>query len=166
MGKDLTDLIEKAVLYGRAGRMLAQLGGYFTSAEQELIQEIYSRLLNKENIIDDSPAIGYISSKTGRKSKISISEAVNWFEKNYKKWSIPLQNKRKEIKPPKVKIMLTYGLREGRDFDDEEYISAIVDIANLPRNQAEKLYREILKPQLISADESSGMIEIEIKKKS
>jgi len=168
MGKNLTYLLERAVVCARVGRTIASLGAYLTSAEQELISEIYSRLVNGEKIDGDNPAIAYITPKKGRKRKISMSEAVQWFTNNnkYNRWSIPLQKKLKEQKPPKVKTILAYGLNEGRDFDDESYIEVIKEITNIPEDQARKLYMEVLKPQLSKLDELSGLIETEIEQKT
>ncbi len=166
MGKNLTSLLKQAVICARVGRTIASLGAYLTSAEQELISEIYSRLVNGEKIDDDTPAIAYITPKKGRKRKISMSEAVKWFTGKYNRWSIPLQKKLKEKKPPKIKTILAYGLNEGRDFDDESYIKVLKDITNIPESQAENLYEQVVKRQLSKLDELSGLIEIEIKQET
>ena len=162
----MTYLLERAVVCARVGRTIASLGAYLTSAEQELISEIYSRLVNGEKIDKDNPAIAYITPKKGRKRKTSMSEAVKWFTGNYHRWSIPLQKKLKEEKPPKIKTILAYGLNEGRDFDDESYIKAINENTNIPEDQARNLYEQVVKPQLSKLDELSGLIEIEIKQKT
>ncbi len=166
MGKDLTSLLERAVICARVGRTIASIGAYLTSAEQELTSEIYSRLVSGEKINEAGPAIAYITPKKGRKRKISMSEAVKWFKENYNKWSIPLQKKLKEEKPPKTKTILAYGLGENRDFSDESYIEVMKEIANIPEEQARNLYLEVLKLQLLKLDELSGLIEVEIKKTS
>jgi len=163
MGKNLTSTLELAVACAREGRTIASIGAYLTSAEQEQIPEIYSRLKNREKIYEESPATAIITSKKGRKSKISMSEAINWFIEQYPKWSIPLQKKLKEKKPPRTRTILAYGLKEEEDFDDEFYIEVIKDVANIPEQQARNFYEGLLKPQLSKLDELSGLIEAEIK---
>jgi len=163
MGEDLTSRLELAVACAREGRTIASIGAYLTSAEQEQIPEIYSRLVNKEVVNEDSPVLGIITSKVGRKGKISQSEAIDWFIEKYPKWSLPLQKKLKETKFPKTKTILAYGLREGRDFSDEFYIKVITEVANLPEGQAQNLYTILIKPQLVKLEELSGLIETEVK---
>lgn len=163
MGKNLTSILELAVACARQGRTIASIGAYLTSAEQEQIPEIYSRLFNEEKIDETSPAMGIITSKKGRKGKINQSDAIDWFIKKYHTWSLPLQKKLKETKPPKTKTILAYGLKEGMDFSDEFYIQIIRDVANLPENQARIFYESILKPQLSKMEELSRLIETEIK---
>ncbi len=64
------------------------------------------------------------------------------------KWSIPLQDKLKEERPPKTKTLLAYGLREGMDFHDDDYIEVVRTVANLLGSQARDLYVNFIKPQL------------------
>jgi hypothetical protein len=164
MGERLTELVKFTVACARLGRTLASIGAYLTSAEQEQISEIYSRLSNREIIDKGSPTIALITSKQGRKSKIPQTVAINWFIDNYPRWSTPLQKKLKESRPPRTKTMLAYGLGEGEDLDDEYYVSVIRDVANLSEQQAETLYREIISPSLDMLEELSGLTETEIKK--
>ena len=121
---------------------------------------------NREKIDEESPANAVITSKKGRKSKISMSDAINWFVEKYPKWSLPLQKKLKETKPPKIKTILAYGLKEEEDFDDEFYVEVISNVANIPEIQARDFYEGLLKPQLSKLDELSGLIETEIKQKT
>ena len=164
MGEELTKLVELAVACGRAGRTIASIGGMLTSKEQELIQEIYSRL-SKREIISGSPTTAIITRKPGRKRHISKSAAYDWFTETYKTWSIPLQKKAKETLPPLTKTILAYGLSGEEDLSDEFYIDVISDVANMLREQADGLYYEFLRPQMNSFDELSGLIETEIKEK-
>ena len=163
MGTDLTKILEFTVACAREGRTIASIGAYLTRAEQEQIPEVYSRLRNKEKIDESSPAIAMITSKTGRKRKISQSDAINWFIEKYPKWSLPLQKKLKETKPPKTKTILAYGLTEGRDFSDDYYIGIIKEVTNFPETQAKNFYEYIIKPQLTKMEELSGLIETEMK---
>jgi len=163
MGKNLTSILELAVACARQGRTIASIGAYLTSTEQEQITEIYSRLSKGEKIDEKSPVTAMITSKKGRKNKISQSEAVEWFTKEYKTWSIPLQKKLKEKKPPRTRTILAYGLKEEEDFPDEFYIEVIKDVANIPEAQARNFYEGLLKPQLLKLDELSGLIETEMK---
>jgi len=165
MGRDLTSRVEFTVACSRQGRTIASIGAYLTNAEQEQIPEIYSRLINKEKINEASPAIAFITSKKGKTRKTTQSEAINWFIEKYPKWSLPLQKKLKEKKPPLIKTILAYGLKEYEDFSDEFYINVIRDVTNLPEYQAQDFYEKLLKPQLSKLDELSGLAEIEIKKK-
>tara|TARA_Y100000310_G_C20415665_1_gene684192 strand:+ start:181 stop:681 length:501 start_codon:yes stop_codon:yes gene_type:complete len=165
MGRDLTKTLELAVACARQGRTIASIGAYLTSAEQEQIPEIYSRLVNKEIIEGDSPAMALITSKTGKRSKVTQSEAINWFIETHPTWSIPLQKKLKEMRPPKIKTILAYGLREGQDFSDEYYVSVISDVANMSESRAKALYENFINPQLRQLEELSGLIEVNIKKK-
>jgi len=163
MGKNLTSILELAVACARQGRTIASIGAYLTSTEQEQIIEIYSRLSKGEKIDEKSPVTAMITSRKGRTSKISKGEAIEWFTKEYKTWSIPLQKKLKEKKPPKTRTILAYGLKEEEDFDDEFYIEVIRDVANIPEQQARNFYEVLLKPQLSKLDELSGLTEAEIK---
>ncbi len=164
MGKYLTSILERAVACARQGRTIASIGAYLTGAEQEQIPEIYSRLVNKEKIDNKSPITAIITSKTGKKRKISQSVAIQWFTDNYPRWSLPLQKKLKETVPPLKKTILAYGLKESEDLSDEFYIEIIKDVTNIPEEQAIAFYYNLLKPQMNKIDELSGMIEIEIKK--
>ncbi len=165
MGNDLTSRVELAVACSREGRTIASIGGYLTRTEQEQIVEIYSRLRSNEVIRENSPVTALITSKTGRKSTVSQTEAINWFIEKYPKWSIPLQKKLKEIKPPRTKTILAYGLKEGRDFADDYYVMVIRDVANLPEMQARAFFEQLVKPQLAKLEELSGLVETEIKQK-
>ena len=165
MGEELTKLVELAVACARQGRTLQRIGGYLTSKEQELIPEIYSRIIDGQVMDEDSFVIAIKTSKTGRKRKISMSDAVNWFVQYRPKWSQPLQKKMREELPPLMKTILAYGLKEGMDLPDDYYVNVIRDIANVSEERAERLYHEHLKPQMQEADELSGLIETEIKKK-
>ncbi len=165
MGNDLTSRVELAVACSREGRTVASIGGYLTRTEQEQIVEIYSRLTNNEVIREDSPVTAVITSKMGRKSTISQSDAINWFIEGYPKWSLPLQKKLKETRPPRTKTILAYGLREGRDFSDDYYVQVIRDVANLPEAQAKVFFEHLIKPQLAELEELSGLVEAEIKQK-
>jgi hypothetical protein len=166
MGKRLTSILNLMVACAREGRTIASIGAYLTQTEQEQIPEVYSRLKDGEVIDENDPAIAFITSKKGRKSKISQGEAINWFIERYPKWSLPLQKKLQEKKPPKVKTILAYGLKEGEDFNDEFYVEVIRDVANIPEIQARHFYEDLLKPQLSRLDELSGLLETEMKPKS
>lgn len=163
MGTDLTKTLELAVACARQGRTIASIGAYLTSAEQEQIPEVYSRLVNNEKIEEGSPATALITSKVGRKSKVSQSDAIDWFIQEYPKWSLPLQKKFKEERPPRTRTMLAYGLRDGRDFSDDYYVGVIIKVTNLPETQARVFYEQIIKPQLARLEELSGLIETEMK---
>jgi hypothetical protein len=163
MGKTLMDLVEFTVACGRQGRTIASIGGYLTRKEQENIPEIYSRMSTGQTLLDDSPATAMITSKTGRKGRIPLREAVDWFIGRYPKWSLPLQTKMQEQRPPLTKTILAYGLKEGMEFSDKFYVEIIAKVANLPEEQAESFYRGVLKPQLQKLDELKGLIETEIK---
>jgi hypothetical protein len=163
MGNDLTSRVELAVSCSREGRTIASIGGYLTRAEQEQIVEIYSRLTNNEVIREDSPVTAIITSKVGRKSTVTQSDAINWFIEKYPKWSIPLQKKLKETRPPRTKTILAYGLREGRDFNDDYYVQVLMEVASLPETQAKNFYEHLIKPQLAKMEELSGLVETEIK---
>ena len=165
MGNDLTSKVELAVACSREGRTVASIGGYLTRTEQEQIVEIYSRLTNKEIIMEDSPVTAIITSKVGRKGTITQADAINWFIEKYPKWSIPLQKKLKETRPPRTKTILAYGLKEGRDFSDDYYVQVVRDVANLPEIQAKAFFEQLIRPQLAKLEELSGLVETEIKKK-
>jgi len=163
MGESLTKLLELTVACAREGRTIARIGGYLTTAEQEQLPEVYSRLSNHEIIDEASSATAIITSKLGRKSKISQTDAVNWFIENYPKWSLPLQKKLKEVRPPRNRTILAYGLKDGRDFSDEYYIEVIKTIANLPEAQAKIFYENLIKPQLAQLEELKGLTETEVR---
>ena len=152
MGRELTELVELAVACARQGRMLQSIGGYLTSKEQELIPEIYSRILDGQVIDESSPVIAKKTSKTGRKRRVSMSDAVKWFTESRPKWSQPLQKKMREEVPPLVKTILAYGLKEGMNLPDNSYINVIRDVANVSEEHAEKIYYE-LKAQMHESDE-------------
>ena len=166
MGKRLASILRLMVACAREGRTIASIGAYLTRTEQEQIPEVYSRLKDGEVIDEENPATAFITSKKGRRSKIAQGEAINWFIEHYPKWSLPLQKKLQEKKPPKIKTILAYGLKEGEDFDDEYYIEIIRDVANIPETQARHFYENLLGPQLSKLDELSGLIETEMKPKS
>jgi len=161
--KVLTDLVEFTVACARSGRATASLGGLLTSAEQERVIEIYSRLQAEEKVKENSPVTTQIYSKAGRKSKIPITEAVDWFINKYPKESLPLQQKMLEPKPPKTKQMFGYGVKDGCDLPEEYYINIITEITNIPREQAAIFYYGLLKPQLKILDETKSLFEMEIK---
>jgi hypothetical protein len=163
MGTSLTTRLELCLIAARTGRTVASLGAYLTSKEQEEIPEIYSRLSNGEVVDEESPATAFITSKAGKKGKISQSEAVNWFIGQYPKWSLPLQKKLKEEKTPRTRKILAYGLREGRDFSDDYYIQVLEEVANLPGAQARNFYEYVIRPQLAKMEELSGLITTEMK---
>jgi hypothetical protein len=165
MGNDLTSRTELAVACAREGRTVASIGGYLTRTEQEQIPEIYSRLVTHEVIREDSPVTAIITSKIGRKSTVTQADAVNWFIEKYPKWSLPLQKKLKETRPPRTRTILAYGLKEGMDLSDDYYVGVIRDIANLPETQARVFFENLVKPTLAKLEELSGLVETEIKTK-
>ncbi len=159
MGEELTNGLEHAVLCARTGRVLARIGAYLTRSEQEQIPEVYSRLSNHEVVEETSPASAEIISRTGRKRKISKSDAIEWFVENYPKWSIPLQKKLREKVPAKPTNIFSYGLKEGRDFNDEDYIKMIVETANVPEEYARSIYISLIKPVLSEPGERSRVMQ-------
>jgi len=166
MGKELADRLNLMVVCARVGRIMAKIGGLLTSKEQEQINEVYSRLKSNQIIPDTNPANAFITSEMGRKGKISLSDAVDWFVEKYPSWSLPLQRKRKEAKPPPKKTLLVYGLRGEEDFSDEFYERIIVEVTGMPSYQAKKLYERIVLPQLSKSEELEGMIKTTIKNKN
>jgi hypothetical protein len=161
--KKLTELVESIVIVSRAGRSLASIGAILTNAEKEKQKEVYSRLKSGEEIDARSPTVALVTSKKGKRGKISISDAVDWFIEEYPKESFPLQEKRKEKKPGTTNLILAYGLKGKEDFADEDYITAIVGYTNCERDKAALLWYGFLKPQIERLDDLKGLTEVKVK---
>jgi hypothetical protein len=148
------------------GRAIASLGGRLTEKEKEYVELVYRRLRVGEKISERSPITAKIET-TKPKRKISISDAVKWFIREYPKASIPLQEKLKE-KKAKSKTNLAYGFKTEKTFEDlgaDFYIDLIREISGINGNEAGVLYHGVLLPfmQRIESEKEKGLTKMLIK---
>lgn len=163
MGKELTNLLERTVLSERTGRVLARAAAYLIGEGQDQVQEVYSRVKNREVIEEASPATAKITSRTGRKRKISQSAAIKWYIETHPKQSIPLQRKLRERVPVEPRNVFSYGLKDGEDFSDDDYVQIISEAANVPIEYARSVYMSLIKPMFSEPGERSRVMHKYIK---
>jgi hypothetical protein len=159
----LTQLVEETVVVARSGRAVAGLGAMLTNVEKANAPEIYGRLVAKQHISESSPVTAEIIEKR-RKRKISVTEAVKKFIRQYPKESLPLQEIMKE-REEFSSTLIGYGLKEEQDLDAGYYVGLIKRIAGISESEAGVLYHGVLVPMMNRTDKEKkkGLIEYKIK---
>jgi hypothetical protein len=161
-GINLPPLVDNLVIASRLGRALASHGAKLTNYEKVASELAYYSLRANKTIGVRAPStIEMTDAKLDK--KYTPKEAIQWFADNFPKEAQPLLNRVNETHDQREKG-LNYGLKPGRDYSDEQYISVLTEIADIPNRQAKWLYLRVLKPLLQAEREKEGLVAKTIEK--
>jgi len=158
---DFKPLLEEAVACSRLGRTIASFGATLTGREKQDANFVYLLLKSGRELPERTPTIANIS-KESRTKKFSYAEAVKWFTEKYPKEAQPLLVKLKKTYDA-IETAVVYGVQQGRDLSDEYYIKVLVDILQIPQQDAAVMYHGTIKPQIERIKEEEGLVRLVMK---
>jgi len=153
-------LLEETVACSRLGRTIASYGATLTNREKHDRELVYA-LLKAGREMPQSYATASISTETKDK-KTTPTEAIKWFAKNYPKESEPLLAKLEEKREQSNPVLL-YGIKSGRDLSDDYYVKILIDVLEIPQQDAAVFYHGVIKPHLQRMSEEEGLVKVAMK---
>jgi len=153
--------LEEAVVCSRLGRTIASFGATLTGREKRDAELVYYLLLAKKEFLERWPVTAKISKEKISK-KTTPAEAIKWFATKYPKEAEPLLAKL-EQRYNKPETSVIYGVRQGKDLSDEYYVNVLVDILEVPRQEAAVMYHGVIKPQIQRMKEEEGLVKVVMK---
>jgi len=153
--------LEEAVACSRLGRTIASFGATLTGREKRDAELVYYLLLAEKEFLERWPVTAQISEGTKSK-KTTPADAIKWFAKKYSKEAEPLLAKL-EQRYNKPETSVIYGVRQGKDLSDEYYVNVLVDILEVPRQEAAVMYHGVIKPQIQRMKEEEGLVKVVMK---
>lgn len=150
-------LLEELVRCSRLGRMIASYGATLTGRERHDAKVLYSLLKSGRKLPTTTLATARISREDKRKKKYTLTEAVDWFIDEYSKQAKPLIKRLEKDYNSRIKL-LSYGIQQGQDFSDEEYIDTLISFLELPKEEASMFYYSTIKPKFQRMKEEEGII--------
>ena len=158
---DFKALLEEAVGCSRLGRTIASFGATLTGREKQDAKFVYLLLKGRRELPSRTVATAYISSEKKSK-KFSPSDAIKWFVEKYPKEAEPLLKKLKE-EYDSTETSVVYGIQEQKDLPDEYYIKVLVDILQIPQQDAAVMYHGAVKPTFERLKEEEGLVSLVVK---
>lgn len=154
-------LLEEAVACSRLGRTIASFGATLTGREKQDANLVYLLLKAGRDLPEKSPTMAMIDTETKQKN-YSYEKAVKWFAEKYPKEAEPLQKKLRETYDNKI-TSLGYGVKQGKDLSDAYYIKVLIEILDIPEQDAATLYHGSIKPQFQRMKEEEGLVKLVMK---
>ncbi len=154
-------ILEEAVVCSRLGRTIAGFGATLTGREKNDANLVYLLLKAGRELPERSYATASISTDKKIK-KFTYPQAVKWFAEKYPKEAEPLLKKLKEEYDEKETLLL-YGVKQGKNLPDEQYVRVLMGILEIPKNEAAVMYHGVLKPQLDRMKEEEGLVKVVMK---
>ena len=158
---DTDALLEETVIASRLGRAIASLGGILTGTEKHngelLYQTIRAGKIPSQKLLVTAEIVEETETK-----KYSPTEIIDWYVANFPKNAGPILA-RKQEQYTKPKTLVRYGLKEGKDFDDQRYIDALITKGGIEPSEAKALYTRVLKPILERQEEESRLASLTMK---
>lgn len=154
-------LLEEAVVCSRLGRTIASFGATLTGREKQDANLVYLLLKGGRELPERTPTTASISKETKTK-KFGYPEAVKWFVEKYPKEAQPLLAKLKETYD-KLETAVVYGVEQGKDLSDEYYVRVLVDILQIPQQEAAVMYHGVIKPQIERMKQEEGLVRLVMK---
>ncbi len=158
---DINKILPETVICSIIGRTIASLGSTMTGRERHNANLLYILLKAGRKYSEEIPTKAEIEDYKKQK-KYSPTEAIKWFSSNYPKESEPLLKKLEE-EYEKPETSLTYGLKKGKNFSDDEYIEIMEKILDIPKQDARILYHGVIRPHLEREKENEGLTKLLIK---
>ncbi|MBU3907094.1 MAG: hypothetical protein KKA64_02475 [Nanoarchaeota archaeon] len=158
---DFKSILEEAVACSRLGRTIASFGATLTGREKQNAKLTYLLLMSGRELPERTPTTSRIS-KERKTKKFLYTEAVKWFTENYPKEAQPLLAKLKETYD-ETETAVVYGVQQGKDLSDEYYIAVLVDVLNIPKQDAAVMYHGTIKPQIERMKQEEGLVKLVMK---
>lgn len=151
-------LLEEVVACSRLGRTIASFGATLTGREKQSANFVYLLLKSERELPERTPTTARIL--TDKKSKkYSPTDAIKWFENKYPKEAQPLLAKLREMYD-QTETSIVYGVQKGRDLSDEYYVQILVDILQIPQQDAAVMYHGVIKPQIKRMEDEDGLVSL------
>jgi len=154
-------LLEEAVACSRLGRAIASFGATLTGREKQDAKLIYLLLKAERELPKRTSAVVNIS-KERKSKKFTYAKAVKEFAEEYPKEAQPLLAKLKESYDT-TETSLVYGVQQGKDLSDEYYVKVLVDILEIPKQEAAVMYYGVIKPKIQRLEEEEGLVKMIMK---
>ncbi|MBU2616455.1 MAG: hypothetical protein KKB79_00535 [Nanoarchaeota archaeon] len=154
-------LLEEAVVCSRLGRTIASFGATLTGREKQNANLVYLLLKGERELPERTPTTASISRETKTK-KFGYPESVKWFVEKYPKEAQPLLAKLKETYD-KIETAVVYGVQQGKDLSDDYYVKVLVDILQIPQQDAAVMYHGVIKPHIQRMEEKEGLVKLVVK---
>ena len=160
---NIDELLEEAVNSSILGRILASYAAVLTNKEKKDIERVYRMLQAGKKPSEELPYV--VNSSKNLKDnvkKYTPTEAIKRFSEQYPKEAQPLlsilEERHSETKP-----VISYGLREEYDLDDDYCINFLTSTLGITKGPARQLYEKIIKPTFDRQREESGLVSIIMK---
>jgi len=150
-------LLEELVRCSRLGRMIASYGATLTGREKHDAKVLYLLLKSRRKPPTTTLATARISREYKRKKKYTPTEAMKWFIDEHSTQAKPLIKRLEKNYNSRIKS-LAYGIQQGQDFSDEEYIDTLISILEMSKEEASMFYYSTIKPQFQRMKEEEGII--------
>ncbi len=151
-------LLEECVASSRLGRALASFGSTLTGREKRNANFVYLLLKAGRELPEKTPTTAKIS-KDEKSKTYSPTDAIKWFSNKYPKKAEPLLARLKE-EYDRTETKVIYGVQSGRDLSDDYYVNVLVDILEIPRQDAAVMYHGVIKPQFERLEEEEGLVSL------
>lgn len=155
---DFKSILEESVLCSTLGRTMASFGSTLTGREKLNANLIYLLLKADKELPSRTPATARISKETKSK-KYTYPQVIKWFANKYPKEAQPLLAKLKESYDS-VETSVLYGVVEGKNLPDEYHVNVLVELLNIPRQDAAVMYYGAIKPHIERLEEKEGLAKI------
>ena len=154
-------VLEEAVACSRLGRIIASYGATLTGREKQDANFIYLLLRAGRDLPERTQVTASISSDK-KKKKYGYERAVKWFAEKYPKQAEALLAKIKE-EYDQTETAVLYGIQSGRDLSDDYYIRVLVDILQIPEQDAAVMYHGSIKPHFQRMKDEEGLVRLVMK---
>jgi len=154
-------ILEESVVCSRLGRTIASFGATLTGREKQDAQLVYLLLKAGKELPERTSTTADIS-KDKKSKKYTYVQAVKWFAENYSKEAEPLLAKLKE-EYDTTETSVVYGVKQGKDLSDDYYVKVLVDILEIPEQDAAVMYHGVIKPQIQRMKEEEGLVKLVMK---
>lgn len=154
-------ILEETVACSRLGRIIARYGATLTGREKQNAKLVYLLLKAGKPLPERTPTNALISTEKKRK-KFGYEKAVKWFAEKYPKEAEALLAKIKK-KYDETQTSVVYGIQKGRDLSDDYYIKVLVDILEIPKQDAAVMYHGTIKPHFERMREEEGLVKLVMK---
>lgn len=154
-------ILEEAVACSRLGRTIASFGAMLTNREKHEARLVYLLLKAGKELPEKTVTTAAIASEK-KKKDVTYAQAVKWFAEKYPKNAEPLLAKLKE-EYDDTETAVVYGIKPKLDFVDDYYIRVLVDILEIPKQDAAVMYHGAIKPHLSRMDEKEGLVSLVMK---
>lgn len=158
---DFKMLLEEGVACSRLGRTIASFGATLTGREKQNANFVYLLLKAEKELPANTPTTASVARDTKTKN-YSPSDSIKWFAENYPKQAEPLLKRLKDSYDS-TETSVVYGVKQGKDLSDDFYIKVLVDILQIPQQDAAVMYHGSIKPQFERMREDEGLVKLAVK---